>query len=106
RGIFTNTIGYNCKIFGNHIGLYENMPGYYLINENQSAGIYVSGKKNQIGGNSHWQRNVVSGNGLTGTIGGNYHNIFVVNSADSCKIIGNFIGCHPNGNSEFTYSST
>ena len=71
-------------------------------NGNDYAGIHVNEEDVKIGGWEHWQRNVISGNGLHDS--GDKSNIFIERS--DCEIRGNIIGGAQDGVSEITASDT
>lgn len=87
HGIETNTS--DIEIYGNEIGI--NDAG--TENGNLAAGVRADGNNTIIGGARHWQRNVISGNGLGGADDSNVH----LNIGNSCKVFGNIIGGTPDG---------
>jgi gliding motility-associated-like protein len=101
-GLLLSTSANNAKIYGNHIGFDGNAVGSYTVFENNLAGVRVNAINTKIGGNQHWQRNVISGNGQTGGSGFN-SNILFGNTASGIEIYGNFLGPQPEGNSSFTF---
>jgi parallel beta-helix repeat protein len=76
------------KVHGNYIGL--NAGGTGAIGNGQNGLQLVSGPQyNQIGSTEAARRNVISGNGSTGIVIGNY--------ASSNEVLGNYIGTDPAG---------
>jgi gliding motility-associated-like protein len=94
HGISVFNTASNCHIFGNHIGFSGN--GSYVLNENTFTGVILSSSDSKIGGNMHYHRNVITGNGQTGAATFN-SNICFTNGVTSSEIIGNFIGVSPSG---------
>ncbi|MBD3636645.1 MAG: gliding motility-associated C-terminal domain-containing protein [Crocinitomicaceae bacterium] len=78
----------NCKVFGCDIGF----DAVLAAVPNGQNGIFISNDGNQVGGGEHWQRNVISGNGV--------NNITL--SASGNLIYGNFIGIAPDGMNNLT----
>ncbi|MGB1103894.1 MAG: gliding motility-associated C-terminal domain-containing protein [Crocinitomicaceae bacterium] len=87
HGIEANTS--DIEIYGNEIGI--NDAG--TANGNLAAGVRADGNNTIIGGSRHWQRNVISGNGLGAGDDSNVH-LYLGNS---CKVFGNIIGGTPDG---------
>jgi hypothetical protein len=78
----------NNKIWGNYIG--TNKEGTSRIPNNVGIWIYEDAKLNIIGGKTDGERNIISGNTLSGLwINGS--------KADSNKVWGNYIGTNKNG---------
>ena len=93
----------DCKIVGNHIGFYQNGVNF-IVFSNKTVGVKVKASNTMIGGNMHWQRNVISCNGISNSL---QANIRLEANADNSIILGNFVGVKPNGNSLFgSYSPT
>ncbi len=100
-GIQTTAGANNLVIFGNHIGFEGNAIGSYSQSDNGFVGVNVQGSNTVIGGRYHFQRNVVSCNGLNGTSSYN-SNIHFTNTGVNGLVLGNFIGVQPDGNSLFS----
>jgi len=92
----------DAEVFGNHIGFYYNGSSY-IVSENKKNGLNVGRNNIHIGGNEHWQRNVITGNGQTG--GAYASNVYCNYFATNLKIFGNFIGAHPDGFSNLSVSN-
>jgi len=103
-GISTFSSVTGIEIYGNHIGFSGNAIGSYIVSENKRCGIALGANNSKIGGNQHWQRNVISGNGQTGLTTFN-SNIFMYNSIDQVDIVGNIIGLQADGNSAFAFGT-
>ncbi|MBK8925900.1 MAG: right-handed parallel beta-helix repeat-containing protein [Crocinitomicaceae bacterium] len=87
--------GQNTKVEGCEIGITDADVGA----QNKSAGIRVTNNSNIIGGGMHWSRNVISGNGVTGTL---KTNIYLSGGCGGNIILGNIIGARADGNAGFT----
>ena len=85
----------NSVIYGNHIGFYGN-GGSYTLAENKKNGVSIGSSGTLLGGNSHYQRNVITGNGQTSSASW-VSNVHIRPNDTGTKIIGNFIGVDPTG---------
>ncbi len=102
QGIFSFSSATNLKVYGNHIG-FRQSGATFVIDENKSQGIVIQASNAMIGGNQHWQRNVISGNGQSGLsiLKANINIAGGVSTGNNIEISGNIIGLKPDGISSF-----
>lgn len=97
NGVKINPSATFTHIFGSQMGFYSfTNVNMHVLSENKNSGIYILGNNSKIGGNRHYHRNLITGNGQTGNslISSN---VYVGSTVDGCDIIGNFIGTNPSG---------
>ena len=102
QGIFSFSSATNLKVYGNHIGFRES-GATFVTDENKSQGIVIQASNTKVGGNQHWQRNVISGNGQSGLsiLKANINIAGAASTGNNIEIIGNIIGLEPDGISSF-----
>lgn len=92
----TNFNQFGFMIFGNNAKVEGCEIGIDDVNNSQpnnDAGINIQASGVKIGGAEHWQRNIISGNGVIGF----QTNIYVTLGSANNLILGNIIGLAPNG---------
>lgn len=95
-GLWLN--GQNTRVEGCEIGINDADVG----SQNKSAGIRISNNSNIVGGRMHWSRNVISGNGVTGT---SKADIYLDGGCAANTFLGNIIGISADGNSAISGST-
>ena len=102
-----NENGNNFNLFGCHIGFYNDYTSNsYTLASNDSIGVKIEDESAVIGGIYHYQRNVISENGVNTSFSNSTNsNVYIGSGANYCKVLGNFIGPSPDGNTSINLLS-